>query len=223
VPITSDTGYDAVIHGVILANTSHLLSVLILYQLALALVHGSQTRRPSYVFLAAALHVIAPAGVFLLAPYTEAPFSVLNFLGQWLYVYTWTASTMSYGLLHDIALVSSGICFGLAATVRGNGLLSGLLFFVDVVAWSCSWVEKALNIRILNLGGLSSIAQAEMRSINVRRIPATVLAGLCVGIGFAIPQYLAFREFCAAGVEPTRPWCRKIPPSIYSFVQDHYW
>jgi phosphatidylinositol glycan class V len=221
-PITTNARHDAVIHGVIVANVSHLLSVLILYQLVLAVLHNSRLEKPKYAFITSVLQVFAPAGVFLLAPYTEAPFSFLNFLGQLLYVYSWIVGPQEYGLSHDVALVASGVLFGVAATVRGNGLLSGLLFFVDAVIWFGSKVEKTLGVRILNLGGLSRIVQAEMRTIDVRRIPATIIAGVCVGIGFATPQYLAYREFCTSDLE-SRPWCSKFPPSIYSFVQEHYW
>lgn len=201
-----------------------MLSVLILYQLGLAVVHDSKKRKPNFAFIAAALHIIAPAGIFLVAPYTEAPFSLLNFLGHLLYVYSWSnAEAREYGLAHDLALITSGLCFGLSATVRGNGLLSGILPFIDVVVWFGAKVERAFHVRVLNLGRLSPGLQAHIKAIGSRRIPATIIAGLFAALGFATPQYLAFQDFCAPGLKEKRPWCQKLPPSIYSWVQNHYW
>ncbi|KAL0027319.1 hypothetical protein WJX77_012423 [Trebouxia sp. C0004] len=35
-------------------------------------------------------------------------------------------------------------------------------------------------------------------------------------------QYAGWRSFCVGGITK-RPWCSTKPPSIYSFVQSHYW
>jgi phosphatidylinositol glycan class V len=198
---------------------SHLLSVLILYQIGLAVV-SKKTNKSTLSFIAAALHIISPAGIFLVAPYTEAPFAFLNFLGQLLYVHSWNSE---YGLVQDMALATSGICFGLSATIRGNGLLSGIILFADVVIWAAVKVERALQIRVLNVGRLNPSLQAQMRVIKGRRIPATIIAGLFVGLGFVIPQYVAYQDFCNSSLDEVRPWCHRLPPSIYSWVQNHYW
>jgi phosphatidylinositol glycan class V len=44
---------------------------------------------------------------------------------------------------------------------------------------------------------------------------------MLVGIGFAAPQVVAYIEYCTGG--KSRPWCTRLIPSIYSWVQDHYW
>jgi phosphatidylinositol glycan class V len=84
-------------------------------------------------------------------------------------------------------------------------------------------IEALSHIRVLNLGILPPALQAGMRSFNTRRLPATIIAGLLVALGFAIPQFIAYREFCSASDVDKRPWCHKLPPSIYSWVQSHYW
>lgn len=212
------------LHGVVLANVCHLLSVLVLYQLALAVVPASNRRNKIYALIAACVHIFAPAGICLVAPYTEAPFSFLNFLGHLLYVYSWCRTeACQHGIVQDLALVGAGLCFGIAATVRGNGLLSGILFFVDLVLWLGVRFEEVFNVRVVNLGTLPLSTQAHMKGIGGRRIPATIFAGLILAIGFATPQYLAWAEYCASNVLVDRPWCHKIPPSIYSWVQSHYW
>lgn len=47
---------------------------------------------------------------------------------------------------------------------------------------------------------------------------------------FVIQQDAAYRAFCLptdqgepANIPAARPWCSYLPPSIYSFVQSHYW
>lgn len=99
--------------------------------------------------------------------------------------------------------VSAGVCFAAASTIRSNGLLSGIIFVWDAVSFIPS-----LPARIRNRDEIS-------------RMAPTILAGLVLATGFAAPQAVAYVEYCTAG--STRPWCSAIPPSIYSFVQSHYW
>lgn len=58
-----------------------------------------------------------------------------------------------------------------------------------------------------------------------RTIAMTLAAGTLVAIGFIGPQPLAYREYCVKGDDSLeiRPWCDKFFPSIYSWVQSHYW
>jgi phosphatidylinositol glycan class V len=204
------------------SNVSHLISVLVLHRLALKLSLGKKTIRPQFAFVTAALHVISPAGLFLTAPCAESLFSLLNLLGQLLYVYSWTENS-SHTFIQDFYLIFSGLCFGIATTVRGNGLLSGILFLYDAFIWFALSFERATNIPILNLAPLLPNLQRQARSFQTRRLPATVVAGVLVGIGFMTPQYIAYREYCDQGSKDRRPWCLKFPPSIYSWVQSHYW
>lgn len=43
-----------------------------------------------------------------------------------------------------------------------------------------------------------------------------------VFLPFVAHQYSAYRDFCSTSVAPA-PWCNRIPPSIYSYVQAKYW
>lgn len=216
--------------GVIISHISHLLSVLVLHRLTAIVVPGSA--RKQIAFLAAALHACSPAGVFLSAPYGEALFSLLNFSGMLWYAYArvdaappilagldengWrpkSARSLLYSLI-------SGLCFGLATMVRSNGLLSGLILFYDII-------QSLHGLFGPRIGQISSLM----------RIIGAVIAGLLVGMGFIIPQWLAYQQYCLKVIaarldlqfsahvdqENTRPWCSKTPPSIYSWVQKHYW
>lgn len=158
-------------------------------------------------FVASVLHVLTPAGLFLSAPYAEALFSLLNFSGMLLYAQMKINRPLaSSSVVDDIKILTSGALFASACLVRSNGLLSGLLFLYDLT-------EQLL--------GLMS---APLRLQDCRRIVVTCVAGLTIMLGFVAPQAIAFKEFCAGpSNHPRRPWCEKTVPSIYSWVQEHYW
>lgn len=222
VPLTSSTLLNITYHGIVIANLSHLLSVFVLYRIALAVPFGKKENTSRFALVTAALHVLSPAGLFLCAPYGESLFSLLSFLGHLLYVSSYGNSSSPYSIKNDITLVSAGVCFGLSATVRGNGLLSGILLLYDACLWSGMILDR-IGIPILNLGILPPAIQNAIGDFPSRRMPATIIAGLLVAIGFAIPQYVAWVDYCSSSVTDKRPWCGRIPPSIYSWVQSEYW
>lgn len=194
----------------------------VLYHLAFALPLGKKESVSSFAFVAATLHIISPAGLFLSAPYGESTFSLLNFLGQLLYVSSYSNTLTPYGIRNDLFLVLSGICFGLSATVRGNGLLSGILLLHDVCLWA-GLILHRIGVPILSIKIIPSIFRDAIEDFPARRMPATVITGFLVAIGFATPQYVAWGDYCSTGVANKRPWCDRLPPSIYSWVQSEYW
>jgi phosphatidylinositol glycan class V len=222
VPLTSSSLLTTALCGIILANASHLLSVFVLYRLALALPLGKKENASQFAFVAATLHVVSPAGLFLSAPYGESTFSLLNFLGQLFYVSSYRNSPRSYHIRNDILLVLSGICFGVSATVRGNGLLSGILLLHDACLWA-GLVLGRMGVPILSISIIPAICRDAIEDFPSRRMPATIIAGLLVAIGFATPQYVAWQDYCGTGVRSKRPWCDSLPPSIFGWVQSNYW
>lgn len=167
---------------------------------------SSSAKSSRFAFVSASLHIISPAGLFLSAPYAESSFSFMNFAGFYVYGYSFQAHKMDRTSLRDTFLVFSGIFFGVATTFRSNGLLSGSIFCFDVC-------ECAINI--LRFRHLAK---------NLRRLLFLVVAGCFAGIGFLFPQFLAYREFCTApDIWQQPPWCTKRIPSIYTWVQKHYW
>jgi phosphatidylinositol glycan class V len=188
----------------VLSHVSHYLSVLALYRLS-ANVFGCDTERSRLVcFLSAALHIVCPGGAFLSAPYGESLFSFLNITGY--YVYSSSCHDLSskkYFLSHG-KLVLSGCFFAIATSVRSNGILSGVLLAYDAL-----W--QAYNI----------LSRRSVGTVIVR-LGFTIISGCIVALGLLIPQYLAYTSYCM-GKDGLRPWCQYLFPSIYGWVQSHYW
>jgi GPI mannosyltransferase 2 len=143
------------------------------------------------------LHIVSPSGLFLSAPYAESPFACLSMLGHLLY-----SKSFGGALRNDLNLIASGALFGLSITFRSNGLLNGIVFTV----------EAAL--------ALQQVAQSS-EAKDARRFFASVTGGMLVAAGAVIPQVLAWQTYCS--LENPRPWCSKLIPSIYGFVQETYW
>lgn len=97
--------------------------------------------------------------------------------------------------------------FASATLVRGNGLLSGLIYLCDVASF------------------LPRIMTMQLSGHEVRRLVVTCVAGIFVAIGFISPQFLAYKEYCVtdSSIVTARPWCDRKIPSIYTWVQSTYW
>ncbi|KAL3423797.1 gpi mannosyltransferase 2 [Phlyctema vagabunda] len=188
--------------AICIAHTSHLLSVLVLYKLTRTL-FPAVSKQP-LAFATSLLHVISPAGLFLSAPYAESSCALLSFLGSLLFTQSFLNQKQSPAS-RDLLIGAAGIVFAIATTFRSNALLNGLLF-----------LEEAFRL-------LASLRHGIALG-TIRRLILTGLGGSIIGIGFVVPQYIAYTDFC--GQEDrilARPWCNKAIPSIYTFVQDHYW
>lgn len=158
--------------------------------------------------LTACLHIISPAGLFLSAPYGESLFSLLSFTASFLYI--WSGQKLAGGSVFrsSTATLASAVIFSASCMVRSNGILSGLVFLHDFVLQTAAVVvgsngePKNLSLRLLRIGVLGA-------------------GGLIIGMGFAAPQVIAWKDYCTGG--NNRPWCSDTIPSIYFWVQGHYW
>jgi phosphatidylinositol glycan class V len=160
-------------------------------------------QRCKIALIAASMHIFSSAGLFLSAPYAESLFSMLNFLGVLIHTgIPYDTPLEKYEPSSLIRLLLSGVCFGLATTVRSNGVFSGLIYLHHVYMLLHSKINTRTVVAVAVIG-LSSVA---------------ILTGML------LPQYLAYQDFC---VQPLagelRPWCSRSLPSIYSWVQEHYW
>ncbi|KAF2849981.1 glycosyltransferase family 76 protein [Plenodomus tracheiphilus IPT5] len=194
-----------IVAGIIVSNVCHLLSALVLYRL-LALVVDVRLQR-HVAFVAAVLHILTPASLFMSAPYAEAIFSLLNMTGMFCYAQSKLTATRGHAsFLEDAYKLTSGAFFASATLMRSNGLLSGFILLYDVASYMPRIVSMQLNYH------------------NVRSIVVTCVAGMFIIGGFVGPQYVAYQEFCSReGDSDPRAWCEKSIPSIYSWVQSQYW
>ncbi|KAE8321779.1 GPI mannosyltransferase 2 [Aspergillus sergii] len=186
--------------GIAVAHAAHGMSVFVLYSLARAVFPGRKGR--NLAFIAACLHILSPAGLFLSAPYGESTHALLSFMGSLLFVLSFNHAGASPSLRDALTLLS-GILYGLATAARSNGLLNGMILLEEAVRLLYSMTEGITFAK-------------------TRRLIAVGMAGICTGLGFVIPQYIAYKQFCMNNKDP-RIWCLRTIPSIYSFVQDHYW
>ncbi|QGA17664.1 hypothetical protein EYB26_005339 [Talaromyces marneffei] len=188
--------------GIALSHLSHFLSSLILHALT-KLLFGYETRsQKAFCLISAALHIISPAGAFLSAPYGESLFSLLNFTGFYIYSSALLVENAGSRARRDIYFLLAGILFATATIIRGNGIISGCLFAYDAVQGVLQFLNNGLSIDL------------------IRRTGFIVLGGSIVALGSIIPQYIAYTEYCVA---TTRPWCERLLPSVYGWVQVHYW
>ena len=178
-----------------------------LHELTLTVYRRSPVHRLSKLsFVAACLHIISPAGIFLSAPYAESSFSLLNFVGCYLYAKAKTSKGVqnSNG---DALIIFSGILFGVGTTFRGNGLFSGLILIYDAVS------------------SMSKIVHSADIKTDVRKLFVVCVSGVSMACVAMLPQYLAYKEYCTKFSADTlvRPWCSNWIPSIYAWVQKEYW
>jgi GPI mannosyltransferase 2 len=119
------------------------------------------------------------------------------------YIYATQCRYASHSSASSTWTLLSGIAFGIATSIRSNGLLSGILFAFRAA-------EAVLRLPET----FSSLPALKM-------LVATIVAGILVACGYIGPQIVAYREYCTRG--NTRPWCDRFIPSIYGWVQDYYW
>ena len=100
----------------------------------------------------------------------------------------------------------AGVSFGCATVIRSNGILGGLLFLYDAILHGLHLLRDGVSTR------------------GARKLLALAVGGMLIALGAFLPQYEAYRRFCSDVVErDRRPWCDYAFPSIYVWVQGHYW
>ncbi|KAI7766875.1 hypothetical protein LZL87_005175 [Fusarium oxysporum] len=190
-------GWDAII-AIAISHVSHLIAVLSLYQLTIVICNDRKL-----AYLAAAVHILSPGGLFLSAPYAESTFACLSFVGNLLFALSLKAGPES--LRRNISVIGAGLLYGVSCVFRSNGLFGGVLFAVEAI--------KGLTAL---LGGFTFS--------KVLRLVAPVIGGILVAVGFIAPQVLAWMRYCNIQDNgEQRPWCTRPLPSIYTFVQEEYW
>lgn len=199
--VPSYNGLESLV-GSSIAHVGHYCSVVLLFKLTRTLF--GQTSHV-LAFTTATLHIISPAGIFLSAPYAESFCAFLTFAGYLNFAKSFASDgTSSTG--RDLLVILAGVMFGAATTFRSNGILSGVLL-----------LEEAFRVTFQLRHGV--------KFETIRRLLATGIGGLLAAAGFVLPQLIAYLEYCGelGDIVGKRSWCDKRLPSIYTFVQEHYW
>ncbi|KAF2231220.1 glycosyltransferase family 76 protein [Viridothelium virens] len=192
--------------GIVISHLSHFASVLVLHSLVQKLHPLSVDKKTAFV--AAVLHIVSPAGLFLSAPFSESLFSFLSFAGTWLFLHSTCNAQDQRKFSQDLFILVAGTLFGLATTVRSNGLFNGLMVAFEFIHESCELVQDITSFPIW------------------RRFISLGAAGILLAAGFVGPQAIAFFEICRSSPHSSYPrtWCNgSFTPSIYTWVQKHYW
>jgi GPI mannosyltransferase 2 len=180
--------------------------MLLVWSIAKRLLQGEPQARASASFVAALLYIISPAGVFLSAPYTESPFAMLNMLGIRLFLLGKDMSKQNQIVSGALATMAGGIASGLATVVRSNGILNGILYAWDALSCLLQLLQDRASFR------------------HICRLFSLGVGGCMIAAGMVLPQYQAYREYCSGpDTADHRPWCSDRFPSIFTFVQAHYW
>jgi len=189
----------------VLSHVCHLLTVLLVWRIGL-LVFRAHDKGERIAFVAGCLHIVSQAGLFLSSAYTESPFAFLKFTAYYFYAKSSLDDEAGDHSQRDIKVLLSGALIGSSCMVRSNGLLSGLIFLLDAVIAGVNFLSSRGSFVYLRKGFVICVA------------------GLLIAAGQVYPQYLAYNEFCTSrNPGEKRPWCSAFPPSIYSYVQEHYW
>lgn len=163
-------------------------------------------RRSKFAFVAACIHIVSPAGLFLSAPYAESVFSFFNFTGFYLYIRSHYEPSTSGKIKGNLLVLAAGLSFGIATMMRSNGLLSGLLFLLELT-------REASKVR--HISDLISKAY---------RLSALCCGGFLMAACATMPQLVAYLTYCVdVDVPFRRQWCSRPIPSIYTWVQSYYW
>ncbi len=197
------TLWQIAVAGVTLSHLAHFGSVILIWSIASRLTSPTSTNKKSVASITALLYIFSPAGIFLSAPHTESVFALQSFLGLHLYVNLWAGRSL---LMECIRTVLAGAIFMRATITRSNGILAGILFAIDAVDSALHTMLAGLDIAYL------------------ARLASSVAAGLLVGWGMVWPQLAPYTNYCVIPpAELRREWCSRLVPSIYTFVQSHYW
>jgi GPI mannosyltransferase 2 len=192
--------------GVALSHFAHFGSMVLIWAITHRLDQCKELKISSTAAVAALLYILSPAGIFLSAPYTESIFAFYSFLGLGVYISGRLPLRRHVNLLDPISIMLAGAVFGQATVMRSNGILAGLLYVTDALISSFRLVRD------------------RVAATRVLRLAAIVFGGLFVGWGLVSPQYDAYIEYCFDRLpEERREWCERPLPSIFSFVQAHYW
>ena len=150
---------------------------------------------------AAILYCITPSPATLVSPYNEPFYAFFAFTGML--------------LVERKKIIPAALLFACATAFRANGMLN-----VGFVVYPL--LQRYMEVRTLMACSYRLINVSQNGKIRLPTTIQTSLSALLVVSPFVWRQYQGYQMFCQDTLD-WRPWCKNTIPSIYSFVQDHYW
>ncbi|KAJ9105768.1 hypothetical protein QFC20_004255 [Naganishia adeliensis] len=188
--------FDVLVGGVFLANALSVAASVAFYKLT-----SRVSANKTFALYASYLYILTTSPATASSPYTEPLFAFLTCTGLYLVLPSRISKKSGASLV--LSKILGLVCLAAATGTRSLGILNML-----VIAWQAF---------------LQPIIQGDRRvSIVINRGFLTAAAAAFIVLPFVGFQYLAYRSYCSDG-KTTRPWCDHALPSVYNFVQDHYW
>ena len=235
----------AAVAGILLSHLSHAVSTMILYHLSKTIAPAFTSFRsnglsstPPFPFIVSLLHIVSPAGIFLSAPYAESPFAALTFLAHFLQAHALKAHFSYQRTKRDTYLLLSGITCGVATTFRSNGILNILTYLYLALLFPTEEPSKLHQLHYITILGIScfftalgsiipqALAWHEYCFLEPNVTTARELMSACIHKGSRNPSLQINYGECTTHLDRVllKPnWCNQTIPSIYTYVQEHYW
>ena len=188
--------------GWVLNTVFFALAALSLYRLT----HGLFGKK-NVALISTLLFCFNPASVFMSSLYTESLFSCLQF------------TALCY--LEEERSTQAVLLFGLGCATRSNGVISCGFVTHQIIKHFVSneVVSLKSTAGLFTLSNLRNVVKASLKLITFNGI---ILAP------FIVFQLYGYVLYCIPLADVTRdtvysPWCDKLIPLPYSYIQDSYW
>ena len=194
---------------------SSYISSLISFTFAAVLLYKLTTtvfKNREMAIVSSILFCINPATVFMSGAYTESMFACIQFGALY---------SLEFG--ESAAYLLPSVLFGLGSAARSNGIISaGFIAHAIVKKFTATIILK--KKQLIGNYKLKSVLLYLLR-LAIRTLVQVLFYNGLVVLPFILFQYYGYFTYCTL-VERTAvqsPWCSKMFPFPYSYIQDHYW
>jgi phosphatidylinositol glycan class V len=169
----------------------------------------------TFALYATALYILTTSPATASSPYTEPLFAFLTCTGLWLILPSRISKTSGAELV--ISKVLGLLCLAGATATRSLGILSVIAVIWQGFLQPIYQGDHRVSVRPL----LRTATSLTTHQLVLKRGILTAVAATAIILPFIAFQYTAYVTYCSDA--KTRPWCGHALPSVYSYVQDHYW
>lgn len=200
------TSHHHIILATLVSTIASIASTIIFFLLTL---HLSDSI--NYSTLVSLLHTFSPAPSTQVVPYTEPFYALFSFAA----IYLQVVSTTKYNKrIPFIIKILAALLTALATSFRSIGV-------IQTLQWIPDYYQQVIQLLPL----VHSKKITALIRLGVYSFQTLVLA-LITCSPFIYDQWKAYQHFCITPLrsdQSIRPWCSNRIPTIYGFVQAHYW